>query len=142
MSIVLYGDKNNGLTMLVPCDNSLTLDEIIAKDLPANTEYKIVSKLDIDFDFFDAYNFNKEIGAVFVSERAKILWKNKWRQKREFILEKLDKEFMLALEQNNEIEKQKIVEEKRALRDVTNIEIIGNTPEEIKSIWPDILGEK
>jgi hypothetical protein len=72
-------------------------------------------------------------------DKAKAIWKNKWRGARVKILEMLDIEFMKAVETAN-IEKQaEIASKKQALRDVTKIEIAGNTPEEIKAVWPDIL---
>ena len=32
-----------------------------------------------------------------------------------------------------------IASKKQALRDVTQTEIVGNTPEEIKAVWPSVL---
>jgi hypothetical protein len=72
-------------------------------------------------------------------EKAKAIWKNKWRGAREKILELLDIEFMKAVETGNTEKQAEIASKKQALRDVTQTEIIGNTPEEIKSVWPDIL---
>jgi hypothetical protein len=72
-------------------------------------------------------------------DKAKAIWKNKWRGAREHILELLDIEFMKTLENGNSEKQAEIASKKQALRDVTKIEISGNTPEEIKSVWPDIL---
>ena len=72
-------------------------------------------------------------------DKAKAIWKNKWRGAREGILELLDIEFMKAVETSNKEKQVEIASKKQALRDVTKIEIVGNTPEEIKSVWPDIL---
>jgi len=71
--------------------------------------------------------------------KAKAIWKNKWRGAREKILELLDIEFMKAVETGNTEKQVEIASKKQALRDVTQTEIVGNTPEEIKSVWPDIL---
>ena len=72
-------------------------------------------------------------------DKAKAIWKNKWRGAREKILELLDIEFMKAVETGN-IEKQaEIASKKQALRDVTLTEIVGSTPEEIKAVWPSVL---
>ena len=71
--------------------------------------------------------------------KAKAIWKDKWREARKPLLASLDIEFMKAVETAN-IEKQaEIVSKKQALRDVTKIEIVGNAPEEIKSVWPSVL---
>jgi hypothetical protein len=72
-------------------------------------------------------------------DKAKAIWKDKWREARKPLLATLDIEFMKAVE-SNDVEKQaEIASQKQALRDVTQTEIVGNTPEEIKSVWPDIL---
>jgi hypothetical protein len=75
-------------------------------------------------------------------EKAKAIWKNKWRGAREKILELLDIEFMKAVETGNTEKQAEIASKKQALRDVTLTEIVGNTPEEIKSAWPSVLGER
>jgi hypothetical protein len=46
---------------------------------------------------------------------------------------------MRATETNNTSEIARIVSEKQALREVTNTPIPGNTTEEIKAVWPEIL---
>jgi len=72
-------------------------------------------------------------------DKAKAIWKDKWREARKPLLASLDIEFMKAVE-TADVEKQaEIASQKQALRDVTQTEIVGNTPEEIKSVWPDIL---
>lgn len=72
-------------------------------------------------------------------DKAKAIWKNKWRGARIQILEMLDIEFMKAVETADTEKQAEIATQKQALRDVTKIEIVGNTPEEIKAVWPDIL---
>ena len=72
-------------------------------------------------------------------EKAKAIWKNKWRGAREKILELLDIEFMKAVETGNTEKQAEIASKKQALRDVTKTEIVGNTPEEIKAVWPSVL---
>jgi len=144
---VLFEGLDGKLNVMIPCECGLTLHQIILKDLPRKSNndlvnYKIVDDLNIDTDFFDAYVFDLNEGSKFVPELAKEIWKNKWRVAREALFPSLDKEFIIALENNNEQEKNKIVETKKALRDITKIEILGNTPEEIKSVWPSILGPK
>jgi len=72
-------------------------------------------------------------------DKAKAIWKDKWREARKPLLASLDIEFMKAVEAGDSEKQAEIASQKQALRDVTQTEIVGNTPEEIKSVWPDIL---
>lgn len=72
-------------------------------------------------------------------DKARAIWKNKWREARNPILAFLDIEFMRALESGNILRQSEISAKKQALRDVTLTPINGDTPEEIKSVWPDVL---
>jgi hypothetical protein len=74
-------------------------------------------------------------------DKAKSIWKNKWREARKPLLASLDIEFMKAVETGNSIRQGEIALKKQELRDVTNIPILGTTPEEIKSIWPEVLND-
>jgi hypothetical protein len=74
-------------------------------------------------------------------EKAKAIWKDKWREARKPLLASLDIEFMRAVE-SADIDKQaEIASKKQELRDVTNTQILGTTPEEIKSVWPEVLND-
>jgi len=72
-------------------------------------------------------------------DKAKAIWKEKWREARKPLLASLDIEFMRAVESVDTTKQAEIVKKKQELRDVTQTEIVGNTPEEIKSVWPNIL---
>jgi hypothetical protein len=72
-------------------------------------------------------------------DKAKAIWKDKWREARKPLLASLDIEFMKAVESADTTKQAEIAIQKQALRDVTQTEIVGSTPEEIKSVWPDIL---
>ena len=74
-------------------------------------------------------------------DKAKAIWKDKWREARKPLLASLDIEFMRAVE-SADIDKQaEIASKKQELRDVTNTPILGTTPEEIKSVWPEVLND-
>jgi hypothetical protein len=82
-------------------------------------------------------------------EKAKEIQKNKLREARKPLLEKLDVGFVKALETGEDTAP--IVVQKQALRDVTNIvteaEITGTTVDEVtselKEIWDEnLLGPK
>jgi len=72
-------------------------------------------------------------------DKAKAIWKNKWREARKPLLASLDIEFMKAVETADTAKQTEIALKKQALRDVTQTEIVGNTPEEIKAVWPSVL---
>jgi len=72
-------------------------------------------------------------------DKAKAIWKDKWREARKPLLASLDIEFMKAVEAGDSEKQAEIASKKQALRDVTQTEIVGNTPEEIKAVWPSVL---
>jgi len=72
-------------------------------------------------------------------DKAKSIWKDKWREARKPLLASLDIEFMKAVESADTEKQAEIASKKQALRDVTQTEIVGNTPEEIKAVWPSVL---
>jgi viroplasmin and RNaseH domain-containing protein len=75
-------------------------------------------------------------------DKAKEIQKNRWRNARKSILEKLDTEFMRAVETGDTTKQQQIVTQKQTLRDVTTTDLstITNT-QELKNVWPNILNE-
>lgn len=108
------------------------------KDVPEGVEYKIVDSVDIDNDYFNAYEFNAELGAKVNIEKAKSIHLDKFRAARTPKLAKLDIDFMKAVEANDEVNKAEIIAAKQALRDVT----LTPLPDDIagiKATWPDIL---
>jgi len=72
-------------------------------------------------------------------DKAKAIWKDKWREARKPLLASLDIEFMKAVETADTEKQAEIASKKQELRDVTNTPIPGTTPEEIKAVWPEIL---
>jgi hypothetical protein len=72
-------------------------------------------------------------------DKAKAIWKDKWREARKPLLASLDIEFMKAVESADRAKQAEIAIQKQALRDVTLTEIVGSTPEEIKAVWPSVL---
>ena len=75
-------------------------------------------------------------------DKAKEIQKNRWRTARKPILEKLDTQFMRAVETGDTAKQQQIATQKQALRDVTTTDLSSiTTPEELKNVWPDILSQ-
>ena len=72
-------------------------------------------------------------------DKAKDIWKDKWRDARKPLLETLDVEFVRALELGDAVKQSEIALKKQALRDVTKTPINATTPDEIKSVWPSPL---
>ena len=75
-------------------------------------------------------------------DKAKEIQKNRWRTARIPILEKLDTQFMRAVETGDTAKQQQIATQKQSLRDVTTTDLSSvTTPDQLKTIWPDILNE-
>jgi hypothetical protein len=136
---ILYRQQNGQLAVVIPT-KELSVEEVAKKDLPSNTPYKIVESLNIDNTFFDAYEFDQEIGAKINISKAKEIWLEHYRRARTPLLAALDLEYMRADEQGNLELKKEIASKKQALRDVTKTDL-PNTLEEIKNTWLEILGQ-
>jgi hypothetical protein len=72
-------------------------------------------------------------------EKARDIHRDKMRDVRDPLLKKLDADYMIAVEHNQDTSQ--IAAKKQALRDVTANSSIDSaqTPEELKAVWPDIL---
>ena len=59
---VIYRTADNGVAVLAPIACGLTLEQIIAKDVPAGVPYRIVDVADIPTDrtFRNAWEFSNE----------------------------------------------------------------------------------
>jgi hypothetical protein len=64
-------------------------------------------------------------------DKAKNIWKDKWREARKPLLNALDVEFVRALESGDIVKQYEISAKKQALRDVTQTPINATTPDEI-----------
>jgi hypothetical protein len=133
--LITYPQPNGQVAVVIPTGD---VNNAI-KDVPEGVEYKIVESVDIDNTFFNAYEFDREIGAKINISKAKEIWLEKYRRARTPILEKLDLEYMRADEAGSIELKKEIVVKKQTLRDVTLIEL-PNTLKGIKTTWPEILG--
>jgi hypothetical protein len=138
MPFIIYPQANNKLAVLIPAPCDLTLEEIAAKDVPAETPYAIVDSLEsVDNDYFDGFIYS-EGEAVADIAACKSIHLNKFRSARAPKLSALDVAFMRAVEQSDSAKQSEIAEAKQELRDVTKVEL-PETLEEIKAVWPDIL---
>ena len=131
---ITYPQPNGQVAIVIPTGD---VNDAI-KDVPAGVEYKIIESVDIDNDYFNAYEFDAEIGAKVNIDKAKAIHLDKFRAARTPKLAKLDIDFMKAVEANDEEKKAEIISAKQALRDVT----LTPLPDDlagIKATWPDIL---
>jgi hypothetical protein len=131
---ITYSQQNGQVAIVIPTGD---VNDAI-KDVPAGVEYKIVESVDIDNDYFNAYEFDAETGAKVNIEKAKAIHLDKFRSARKPKLDKLDIDFMKAVEANDEEKKTEIIAAKQALRDVT----LTPLPDDlagIKATWPNIL---
>ena len=134
MSFITYPQPNRQVAVIIPTGD---VNDAI-KDVPAGSEYKIVESIDIDNDYFNAYEFDTELGAKVNIEKAKGIHLDKFRSTRVPKLQKLDIDFMKAVEAGDVNTIKEITAKKQALRDITLIEL-PNTLNEIKNTWPDVL---
>jgi hypothetical protein len=126
-------------------DNKLSISYVVEEHLEyflttLDTQvYSIVETLsNINNDFFDAYEFDAELGAKVNIEKAKAIHLDKFRSARTPLLATLDVSFMRAVEAGNADLQKEIAVKKQALRDVTSIEL-PNTLDKIKATWPEVL---
>ena len=134
LMFITYPQPNGQVAVVIPTGD---VNDAI-KNVPQGVEYKIVESVDIDNDYFNAYEFDAELGAKVNIEKAKAIHLDKFRSARAPKLQKLDIDFMKAAESNDEEKKAEIVSAKQALRDVT----LTPLPDDlagIKATWPDIL---
>jgi hypothetical protein len=135
MNYIIYKESDN-ISVVFPCLKNT--DVVVSDTVPPNTPYKIVESLNIDKTFFDAYEFDQEIGAKVNISKAKEIWLEHYRRARTPLLAALDVDFMKAVESVNTTLQKEIAANKQALRDVTKTEL-PDTLEEIKATWPEIL---
>jgi hypothetical protein len=114
--------------------------------VPEGKPYKIVdvSEIPTDSTFRNAWEGDGEgadLTTVAVNmDKAKDIWRDKWRVSRKPLLEGLDVEFMRAVEVKDEAVQDEIAQKKQELRDVTQTDLESvDTTDQLKSIWPDCL---
>jgi hypothetical protein len=134
MPFITYPQENGQVAVIIPCG---AIEDCI-KDVPEGVPYKIVDVLEIENDYFNAYDFNEEAGAEVNIDKAKSLHLDKFREARKPILSKLDVDYMKAIEVEDSVAASAIAVKKQQLRDVTKLPLPDTLPE-IKETWPDIL---
>lgn len=138
MPYITYPQPNGQVAVIVPFDDSISIEEIAAKNVPEGFPYKIVDSLNIENDYFNAYEFHEEDGAEVNIDKAKAIHLDKFREARKPLLESLDVQYMRALETEDTVKAAEIAVKKQELRDVTKTPLPDTLPE-LKEVWPDIL---
>lgn len=144
---IIYPGDNGIVAIIQPMPNcGLTIQEVADKDVPEGKPYKIVdvSEIPTDSTFRNAWEGDGEgadLTTVAVNmDKAKDIWRDKWRVSRKPLLEGLDVEFMRAVEVKDEAVQDEIAQKKQELRDVTQTDLESvDTTDQLKSIWPDCL---
>ena len=141
MEVILFKKEDQGVGIIQNCSDDYTLEEIAVLDVPSGAEWRIIEegKLPVDYTFRDAWIWkNGEVEICL--ERAKEIIRTRFRELRPSLFEKLDLEFMRAVESKNAEQQEAISAKKQALRDVTATELPDNL-EELKTFVPEILQE-
>lgn len=146
MQYVVF-NKNGQLCVLTPDFNSgMSLEQIIAKDVPLDCDYKIVTASDFPNDdgtFRDAWelDISNEQPLQISIDKARDIWRNKIREDRIEIFKELDIQFMISIERGDVDTQSDIAIKKQKLRDAPADPRIdaATSIEELKTL--DIISE-
>lgn len=77
-------------------------------------------------------------------KKARDIQRGKFRLARKELLDKLDVDYMRAIENSDTAGAERIAAEKQKLRDVTKDARLeaAKTPDELKEVWPEVLGKR
>jgi hypothetical protein len=134
MPFIIYPQPNGQVAVIIPCG---AIEDCI-KDVPEGVPYKIVDSLDLDNDYFNAYDYSEGSSAEVNIDKAKAIHLDKFRAARAPKLQKLDVDYMKAIEVEDHEAAAAIAVAKQELRDITKIPLPDTLPE-IKETWPEIL---
>lgn len=145
---IIYQNSDGGCSVVVPAtDSGLTIEEVIAKCVPAGTPYKIVPVNEIPSDrtYRNAWVADTVGGKVNHDiVKAREIHKDHMRRARTPLMTTLDTAYLKADEKGGagNAEKATIAAQKQALRDVTADPGIAaaKTVAELKQVWPTALG--
>ena len=127
--VIIYKQDNGAVAILTPT-GELSIEEVAAKDVPANTPFKIVNDEDIPSDrtFRNAWKHDLTVDFP----KAQALTKERLRLERKPLLEAQDVLFQRALETGKDATA--IVKEKQRLRDVTKLVDGATTLDALKGV--------
>lgn len=137
---IIYTNSDGSVSVLVPILSSgLTIEEILAKDIPAGVSYALVTDDDIPSDrtFRDAWKMDgKRIVIDMISARK--IKQTEIRNRREPLMAALDIQYMRAIENKDEDAQKRIINRKQALRDAPQHPSIiqATAPDDLKRANP------
>jgi hypothetical protein len=139
--LIILKRHDGGLELSYPTNDDY-IENIVQdyEDRNLFTEIKVIHRSDLDpniYEFQEAFNFTNG-NFEFVPERMKKIWYDKFRAARKPILEKLDVEYIKALEAGDIQKQQDIAAKKQQLRDITTLPLPDDL-QGIKNTWPVIL---
>jgi hypothetical protein len=154
-SRLVYTNESGGLSIvhpaplahlkMIPEFREMTQEayeaHVIERSIPQGVKFEILEAeaLPQDRTFRNAWRKDKKNISIDL-DAAKEIQKDKWREARKPLLEKLDLEYMRSLEAGDKAKQKEISEKKQALRDVTLTDLSAvNTPDELKAVWPKEL---
>ena len=139
---VIYPNDQGGVSVIVPADCGLTIEQIAAKDVPEGKEFQIVdvSEIPSDRTYRNAWEYLD--GVKINIEKAIEIQKDKIRAERAPLLEDLDIQYMKALEAGDTQKQEEISAEKQKLRDVTALVVASNTEDLKKMSCENLIAEK
>jgi predicted RNase H-related nuclease YkuK (DUF458 family) len=142
MSKIIIHNNGSSIKIINPLlEDDSKIKEFISLNVPNGVESVVIDNTQFPTDIEFGMALEVSGGLKFNANKAKAIWKNKWREARKSRLQALDVEFMKAIELGEFDKQADIGAKKQALRDVTLTEIPGTTPEEIKSVWPEVLND-
>lgn len=149
MVFIVYQNPNtNSMEICVPAisgagEQATDIQEVIKKDIPKDNNgntlpYNVFETLPLKY--LDSYDFNNDYNNI-IQNRTKLhnLKKQEWRNKRFPLLQKLDVDFLKALETNDIVKVEEIKIKKQQLRDITDIDVSYLTNQQLEEFTPDIL---
>lgn len=156
MKAILYNNDDNQFCVIFPnyneCTNDaekeLILQNIINKDLPKKPDGSMRQYFIKEYNELEdrryvkpAWKLNETTGEIYFDYNVGIqIKKNQFRQLRKPLFEKLDTEFMKAIE-NSDFDTLNIIKNKKqVLRDITNINMSQyQTAQDLHNFIPDVL---
>ena len=155
MKVIIYKNNDNRLSVINPCyKDDMTNQEkdeyvifIQNKDVPKNIDNSAIPSWIIDSDNLpdiknirNAWNVNESGQIYFDRDKAIEIKKEQFRNLRKPLLEKLDVEFMRALENGDTSSIPIITQKKSDLRDITSVDFSSyDTPQKLHEFIPDLL---
>jgi hypothetical protein len=131
---IIFTNDNGGVSTCIPT-GEISIDAVLAKDVPAGRGARIVNLTDLprDNDFYDAWEMDATTVTVNFDKAVEIT-KKRLRAERTPLLAAQDVAFQRALESGADTTA--IVAEKQRLRDITNI--TATTLDELRALKAEV----